>query len=543
MSQQNFYAYVRVSTQKQGEKGVSLQEQKDAIQRYSDRFGLTIAQWFEERETAAKRGRPIFNQMLKLITKGKAQGVIIHKIDRSARNLRDWADLGDMIDSGIRVHFANEDLDLTSRGGRLSADIQAVVASDFIRNLREETRKGQHGRLKQGLLPWRAPVGYLNNGPGKLKEPDPEKAPLVQKAFELYSSGQYTMKRLAEDMHSLGLTNCRGNKLTIEGLSAILTNPFYVRIIRIKTTGETFIGNHEPIITNDLFERAQAVREGRTNYQPPKHFLVFRRMLTCRPCKQSLIGELQKGRVYYRCHNRCPDASLREDYAEAQVLDQIQQLRFNDEERDVLNDLLQELRKNWHNEFQNQVNAISLRLGNIKERLGRLTDAYVDRLIEREIFHNRQAVLLVEQKTLEGRLAHFKAGDSSLPDQVAQVLELATSVHSEYQTASPEEKRDLLKTVTSNRWVDGKKLELMLAPPFDLIQKRFQNVEGRPEGESNSRMIVLQTIALPLGYPALIILYLIFNNFFCWPVFKNCSLLTASPLVLYTSCPNNCQGR
>src|SRR3989344_5171418 len=163
MSQQNFYAYVRVSTQKQGEKGVSLQEQRDAIQRYADRSGLTITQWFEERETAAKRGRPVFNQMLKLIKKGKAQGVIIHKIDRSARNLRDWADLGEMIDSGIRVHFANEDLDLTSRGGRLSADIQAVVASDFIRNLREETRKGQYGRLKQGMIPWSAPVGYLNS--------------------------------------------------------------------------------------------------------------------------------------------------------------------------------------------------------------------------------------------------------------------------------------------------------------------------------------------------------------------------------------------
>ncbi len=51
------------------------------------------------------------------------------------------------------VHFANESLDLQSRGGRLSADIQAVVAADYIRNLREETRKGFYGRLKQGLCP------------------------------------------------------------------------------------------------------------------------------------------------------------------------------------------------------------------------------------------------------------------------------------------------------------------------------------------------------------------------------------------------------
>lgn len=74
-----------------------------------------------------------------------------HKIDRGARNLKDWANLGDLIDGGVEVHFAHESLDMNSRGGRLSADIQAVVAADFIRNLRQETRKGFYGRLKQGI--------------------------------------------------------------------------------------------------------------------------------------------------------------------------------------------------------------------------------------------------------------------------------------------------------------------------------------------------------------------------------------------------------
>jgi DNA invertase Pin-like site-specific DNA recombinase len=89
--------------------------------------------------------------MLKLLRQRKAEGVVMHKIDRSARNLKDWADLVDLADRGIEVQFANEGLDLNSRGGRLSADIQAVVASDYIRNLREEAKKGIYGRLKQGF--------------------------------------------------------------------------------------------------------------------------------------------------------------------------------------------------------------------------------------------------------------------------------------------------------------------------------------------------------------------------------------------------------
>src|SRR4051794_36060586 len=235
-----YCGYIRVSTARQGEKGVSLQEQREAIERYSQRFNLTIREWFEERETAAKRGRPLFTRMLKLLRQGKTRGVIIHKIDRSARNLKDWADLGEMIDAGIEVHFANESLDLNTRGGRLSADIQAVVAADYIRNLREETKKGFYGRLKQGIYPISAPIGYQDRGGGKPKEPDPVMAPLVLKAFQLYSTGRYSFTRLVDEMYERGLRNRNNGKVTMNGLSTLLNNPFYFGVIRIKKTKETF---------------------------------------------------------------------------------------------------------------------------------------------------------------------------------------------------------------------------------------------------------------------------------------------------------------
>src|ERR1039458_5293588 len=123
--EKQLFSYIRVSTRKQGERGVSLEEQRDAIIQYAQRHGLEITRSFEEHETAAKRGRPIFMEMLKLLRRGNAQGVIIHKIDRSARNLKDWADLGELVDTGVELHFANESLDLKTRGGRLSADIRS----------------------------------------------------------------------------------------------------------------------------------------------------------------------------------------------------------------------------------------------------------------------------------------------------------------------------------------------------------------------------------------------------------------------------------
>src|SRR5919202_3459274 len=116
-SRKSFFSYIRVSTVRQGLTGTSLAEQREAIRRYAERHNLNIVREYEERETAAKRGRVMFDEMLRALRAGKASGVIVHKVDRSARNLKDWADLAELIDGGTEVHFAGEGIDLNSRGG------------------------------------------------------------------------------------------------------------------------------------------------------------------------------------------------------------------------------------------------------------------------------------------------------------------------------------------------------------------------------------------------------------------------------------------
>src|SRR5712692_1349915 len=244
-----FFAYARVSTPRQGEKGVSLLEQRHAIERYARQHHLEITRWFEERESASQTGRPAFNDMLRLLRLRKVQGVVIHKIDRSARNMQDWADVGKLADAGVEVHFASENVDLKTVGGRLSADIQAVVAAHYSRNLREEVKKGLYGRLKQGFYPFRAPIGYLDQGAAKAKVADPVRGSLIQQAFKLYSSGRFSLPDLVLEMHRRGLRNRGGGPVTMNGLVTILKNPFYAGLMRIEKTGQTFPGIHEPLIS------------------------------------------------------------------------------------------------------------------------------------------------------------------------------------------------------------------------------------------------------------------------------------------------------
>jgi site-specific DNA recombinase len=476
-----FFAYLRVSTVKQGEQGVSLQAQREAILRYAERHGIEIIHWFEERVTAAKRGRPVFAEMLRLLRANKAAGVIVHKIDRSARNLWDWAELGALIDCGIDVRFANEDLDMKTRGGRLSADIQAVVAADYVRNLREEAKKGIYGRLRQGIYPLPAPVGYLDQGAGKVKIPDAIAAPLVRRAFQLYDGGEVSMRTLCDELNSLGLRTRRGGRILVNALSLILRNPFYCGIIRIKRSGETFKGAHEPLISTALFDRVQARLDGKVRTQGWKHDYLFRRMLRCKQCQYTLSGERQKGHVYYRCHtSSCPTLGVREETVEDVLLQALELLRFSKDELEYARRRVAELRADWAQERSRRAAGINLRLSEVTSRLDRVTDAYVDRVIDQGDYLRRKEALIKETRDLEEKRADLAEWPASGPDESAEFLELVSSASLLYKVGRPAQRHTLVEILTSNCSVEGKTIELTLAPPFSLIAERQRNTNGGP---------------------------------------------------------------
>jgi len=100
----------------------------------------------------------------------------------------------------------------------------------------------------------------------------------------------------------------------------------------------------------------------------------------------------------------------------------------------------------------------------MQNRLTRLTDAYIDRVIEKDLFEERKGALLMERKVVEEQLA---TPVEPVPARLQKFLELAGDAYLLYKTALPEEKRDFLKIVTSNRQASGKNVEITLAAPFD----------------------------------------------------------------------------
>ncbi|MBK8458705.1 MAG: recombinase family protein [Phyllobacteriaceae bacterium] len=460
------FGYIRVSTQKQGE-GVSLEAQKDAIAAFASAQGLSVVEWFEEKETAAKSGRPIFNRMLRALRTGRARGLIMHKIDRSARNLKDWAIISELPDAGIDVFIATESYDFRSRGGRLTADIQAVIAADYIRNLREETIKGLTGRLKQGLYPFRAPVGYRDNGRGKPKTICPEKGPLIREAFRLYASGAHSLRSLEAEMKRRGLRNLAGKPLSLHGIETILKNPFYTGLIEIKRTGMIYRGVHETLIDMRTWRAVEDVRAGRAGKKVTRHNHLYRGLFRCGVCGEPMTPELQKGAVYYRCHTpTCPTRTIREDRLDASILARLERLAFREDDAERLrHGFLAWLHSP---ERQAHLHSLSLRLDKAHDRQQRLTDLLIDGTLDRSDYETRRRSLAIEIATLAEDKR--KAEESDLePKTLERFIELMKSLSCLHILAKPEEKRSLVQNLFSNRAVSGIEVELK---PYDWLEDR-----------------------------------------------------------------------
>ena len=476
----HFFAYIRVSTVKQGERGSSLQEQRAAIEEYAKRHDLAIFEWIEERETAAKRGRQEFMRMLSLLREGKTSGVIIHKIDRGVRNLRDWADLGELIDLGVEVHCASEGLDLASRGGRLSADIQAVVASDYIRNLRDEVLKGFYGRLRQGIYPLPAPLGYTDQGAGVPKAIDPIVGALIHQVFQLYATGGYSLRSLLVEMTERGLRTRSGKPLNINILARILRNEFYIGLIHIRRRGEHFEGKHVALVSKSLFDRVQRRLDGKIRSRGWKHHFVYRLALRCATSHHALVPERQKGHVYYRCHLKDCKTIVREDSISEQLATALEILRLSPSELTLLEAHLRLREDQGLVERTFAIHAARLGMNALRDRERRLTDALIDGLIDKEMFETRRTTLLLDKVAAKENLARLEDEGQAIANDAREKLELLKRLSFGDATETEEEKLDLLKQMTSNLSVQGKEVVVTWLLPYRALGNRAYESFGPP---------------------------------------------------------------
>jgi site-specific DNA recombinase len=293
-------------------------------------------------------------------------------------------------------------------------------------------------------------------------------------------------------MYELGLRNKQGKKVSTNGMSRLLHNPFYTGLIRIETRKELFIGRHQPLISKEIFDRVQLILSGKTADKQHRHFFIFRRLLTCAGCQTKLIGEIQKHHNYYRCQMKhCPQKTIREELVEAVMLEELKKLHFNE----IENRYFREQIKKGYNQVtdvrQTTVKALNLQLEQLRSRLSNLADAYIDGMVEKETYLGKKNALVVEENAVKEKLSNVDEAEKTVLNRVERFLELVNNAYLSYKLANQDERRELVKIVTSNLTVEGKNVVIKLNYPFRMVADRQKLIDGRPQRDRDRNLSTL----------------------------------------------------
>ncbi|MEW6410348.1 MAG: recombinase family protein [Nitrospirota bacterium] len=318
-----YFIYARKSTEDEDRQVLSIEAQLQELKEFAAKEKLGIVASFQEAKTAKEPGRTKFAEMLSLIKKGKANGILAWHPDRLARNSVDGGKIIYLIDCGLikSLKFPTFWFEPTPQG-LFMLNIAFGQSKYFVDNLRENVKRGLRQKIRNGVWPGWAPVGYLNNPKTRMIDIDKDKAPKVKKLFELYSTENYTLDSLSDWCRDKGLKGNLGKDISIGNIHRMLQNIFYTGLMKYKD--EVFEGAHEPLISKKLFDRVQEIIQDKGKPQKVrKHGFAFLGLMKCASCGCSITAETQKGHHYYHCTKKKGPCQEKHFLREENLLDQI----------------------------------------------------------------------------------------------------------------------------------------------------------------------------------------------------------------------------
>jgi DNA invertase Pin-like site-specific DNA recombinase len=203
--------YVRVSTEKQADFGVSLETQSEKVRAMAVVQGAELVDVIVDAgESAKSLNRPGMARLMSLVDAGAVDTVIIAKLDRLTRSVKDLAELLERFTRrGVSLVSVAESLDTGTAAGRLVLNIMTAVSQWEREAIGERTRDAMHHKRANGERVGTVPFGYGMAADGLHLEADPAEQGILSRIRELKAAG-YTTRRIADELNHQGFTTRRG---------------------------------------------------------------------------------------------------------------------------------------------------------------------------------------------------------------------------------------------------------------------------------------------------------------------------------------------
>ena len=252
--------YARVSS----ESDEQLNSLGNQIQYYQDLISKN-SQWTyvegyidEGLSAATTKNRENFHRMVSDGEAGLFDLVITKEITRFARNTLDSIQYTRrLLSAGVGVFFQNDNINTLDEDSELRLTIMSGIAQDELRKLSSRVKFGHQQAIKNNVVLGNSRIfGYVKDG-GRLVI-DEDEAPMVRELFELYATGQYSMKQIENLFWEKGYRNHNGKKIAHTTMSGMISNPKYKGY---------YVGNKVKVI--DLFTKKQ-------KFLPPEEWVMFK---------------------------------------------------------------------------------------------------------------------------------------------------------------------------------------------------------------------------------------------------------------------------
>ncbi|MGE4554847.1 MAG: recombinase family protein [Candidatus Paceibacterota bacterium] len=497
-----FFIYARKSTDSEDRQVRSINDQIAELKELAKKENLEIADILVEKQTAKKPGRPVLAEMLKRIEAGEAEGILAWHPDRLARNSVDGGQIIYLVDTGVikELKFPTFWFDPTPQG-KFMLSIAFGQSKYYIDNLSENIKRGHRQKLKQGLWPQMAPLGYLNNKETKQIYIDKDKAPFIKKTFELYATGKYTLKEIRKIINEFGLRGRRGKILSVSNYQYLLQNPFYYGLIRYN--GEFFEGKHEPIIAKKLFDEVQEVMKRKSKPQKvdKMKFFLYRGLFKCGECGFTITADRKikpsgKSYTYYYCTKKNPNhicsqnVFTREEKISSQIKEAIQKVSLPD---DCADWMLKELEKEQKEKAQSSrffAQKIENEIKTIDEKLEKLMNAYLESALNLAEYREAKNKLVNQKQLLKDKLTAFEQKSNNRFELAAKFINTVKQARIIALQENPEQGRDFLKKIGSNFRLSGQKLFLDFKNPYKIVANAEpERSEGEAIPSQNSKIV------------------------------------------------------
>lgn len=479
--------YVRVSTQQQ-QQTQTIEQQLERLQHYAQTQGWSISAehiFRDEGYSGASLKRPGLDRLRDQIALAQVDKLLITAPDRLARNfVHQTLLLEELQKSGCIVEFLEHPMSQDPHD-QLLLQIRGAVAEYERTLISERMRRGRLQKLQAGsLLPWAVtPYGYS----GDLEHPrdpggvsiHPAEAIVIREIFACYTECDYTLLQLSQHLHELSIPSPRSkSSWTSATLRSILMNPVYIGQVygnRMQSTvarqrhsplqpispkgscrkrdpSEWILVTQIPaIISVEQFEVAQVkLRENQQNAKRNNktNDYLLRALVSCGCCQGTCVSATKRqGYGYYLCQSKTVAKHLIEARCQSPYTpaEQLETLVWHDlctvlKQPEMITQAMERLQNGEWFPQELQARQLNLKQGQktLQQQLERLTQAYLNNIIQLEEYQRRraeleqrQAAFLKQQQQLETQAdrhleaLQFKQGTTEFCQRVSQGLEQA----------------------------------------------------------------------------------------------------------------------